>query len=127
MEKRFVTAINCMDDRTQIPVITYLQKNYNADYVDMITEPGPVKILTAPENSPAIESIKKRVEISIKKHGSNLIAAVAHHDCAGNPVRKETQIIQLSEAINVVKSWGFNAKVIGLWVDDRFCVSEKLE
>ncbi len=37
---KFVTAINCMDGRVQIPVIEYLKNNYGINYVDMITAPG---------------------------------------------------------------------------------------
>ena len=35
---KFVTAINCMDGRVQVPVIEWLKKEYKADDVDMITE-----------------------------------------------------------------------------------------
>ena len=42
---KFATAINCMDGRTQIPVIEWLKKEYGVDYVNMINEPGPNKIL----------------------------------------------------------------------------------
>jgi hypothetical protein len=47
----FVTAINCIDGRTQLPVINFAQKKYGIDYVDMVTEPGPIKILTENKNS----------------------------------------------------------------------------
>jgi hypothetical protein len=43
----FATAINCMDGRTQIPVTDYVRKKYKVEYVDMITEPGPIKVLAA--------------------------------------------------------------------------------
>jgi len=46
---KFVTVINCIDGRVQKPVINKFQKDYNADYIDMITEPGPNLILA--ENS----------------------------------------------------------------------------
>jgi len=37
----FCTAINCMDGRVQIPVISFLEERFNARYVDVISEPGP--------------------------------------------------------------------------------------
>jgi hypothetical protein len=64
----FATAINCMDGRTQIPVIDYIRKKYKVDYVDMITEPGPIRILAENTDKPTIESIKRRVAISTEKH-----------------------------------------------------------
>jgi len=52
LHKRFATAINCMDGRTQEPVITWIKKNYHVDFVDMITEPGPVKYLAREPQGP---------------------------------------------------------------------------
>ena len=121
-EKKFVTAINCMDGRVQLPVIDWMKKQYAADFVDMITEPGPNKILAEKKPGSCIDSIKKRVEISVLKHASKIIAITGHYDCAGNPVEKETQLLQISTSVKTIKSWGFDALVIGLWVDDHWTV-----
>ncbi len=117
---KFATAINCMDGRVQIPVIEWLKKEYGVSYIDMITEPGPNKILAENKDSAVIESIKRRVEISVNKHASKLIAIVGHYDCAGNPVEKNTQLKQILSAIKTVKLWNFEAQVIGLWVDHNW-------
>ncbi|MCD4745076.1 MAG: hypothetical protein K8R58_02130 [Bacteroidales bacterium] len=122
--KKFVTAINCMDGRVQEPVINYMKKKYNIDYIDMITEPGPDKILAEGENKFKIESIKERVDISVIKHGSKLIAMVSHDDCAGNPVDKETHITQTKESIKTISTWNHNVKIIGLWIDENWDVYE---
>lgn len=122
--KKFVTAINCMDGRVQLPVMEWMKKQYNADYVDMITEPGPNKILAGNKSAIETASIQKRVDISVKKHRSKIIAIVGHHDCAGNPVDKETQIYQIQSAIRTIQSWAFNATVIGLWVNDHWIVQK---
>ena len=121
-EKKFVTAINCMDGRVQLPVIEWMKKEYKADYVDMITEPGPNKILTEKEPGSCVDSIKKRVEISVLKHASKIIAITSHDDCAGNPIEKETQLHQIKESVETIRSWGFNIPVIGLWIDDLWTV-----
>jgi len=116
-EGKFVTAINCMDGRTQVPVIEWMKKEYGADYVDSITEPGPVKILAeAPDSSPA-KSMMGRTAISVDKHGSTAIAVIIHHACAGNPVDEATQRGQLVKALETVKAWSFGVEVIGLWVN----------
>lgn len=117
----FGTAINCMDGRTQLPVNEYLKTHYNLDYVDTITEPGPVKMLA--ENQAGIESIKNRVNISVNAHGSKLIAVVAHHDCAGNPVAKEVQTEQLKKALQTMQNWDYkDVQCIALWVDQDWQV-----
>ncbi|MCK4433369.1 MAG: hypothetical protein KAV48_05485, partial [Methanomicrobia archaeon] len=69
-----------------------------------------------------IETIKRRVEISVNKHASEIIAIVGHYDCAGNPVDRDTQIKQIRSAIRIVESWNFNVQIIGLWVDENWKV-----
>ncbi len=121
-ESRFVTAINCMDGRVQVPVIAWLKADTGADYVDNITEPGPVKILAEGRNRVLLGSIRRRVKISVERHGSELVAIIAHHDCAGNPVDEQTQRRQLERAIRRVESWGLGVRVVGLWVNERWQV-----
>ncbi len=120
----FVTAINCMDGRTQLPVNSYLMKKYKVNHVDTITEPGPIKILAENSDIALIDSIKNRVDVSVNKHGSQLIAIVGHFDCAGNPVDKEKQLLQLDNSVKTVETWNFKAKIIKLWVDDNWSVTE---
>ncbi len=120
---KFATAINCMDGRVQIPVIEYIKNNYGVDYVDMITAPGVNKLLAEDEHT-IMGLIKKCVEISVNSHGSKLIAIAGHYDCAGNPADKETQLKHIFTAIKTVSSWGFNVKVIGLWLNENWEVCE---
>jgi carbonic anhydrase len=120
---KFATAINCMDGRVQIPVIEYIKNNYGVNYVDMITAPGVNKLLSEGEHI-IMELIKKSVGISVNFHGSKLIAIVGHYDCAGNPTDKETQLKHILTGIKMVISWGFNVKVIGLWVNEDWEVCE---
>lgn len=115
--KTFACAINCMDGRVQDAVKNYMQKNYSVDYVDMVTEPGPNKILADNSGEPIIENIKKRVEVSAHHHGSKVVAIVGHFGCAGNPTEKEEQIKHLKLAKKTVEAFGFGIKVILLWVD----------
>ncbi|NGX52630.1 MAG: hypothetical protein KR126chlam5_00933 [Candidatus Anoxychlamydiales bacterium] len=123
MNKKFATAINCIDGRVQLPVIDWLKKEAQIDYVDMITEPGPNKVLSENKDRVVIESIKKRVGISIERRNSRLIAIVGHFDCLGNPSNKDIQLQDIKNAIEVVKTWELDAKIIGLWVDENFNVN----
>ena len=121
---KFAAAINCMDGRTQLPVIAYLKETCKVDYVDTVTEAGPVKILANCMDKTLVGSIRRRVEISITKHRSKHIAVVGHFDCAGNPVSEEIQIKQILKSIKTVLSWGLKAQVLGLWVDENWIVHE---
>lgn len=121
MVKEFATAINCIDGRVQKPVTEYMQKNFSVDYVDMITEPGPNKILSEGKDVNIIEFLKKKVEISVVKHNSQIIAVVAHYDCAGNPESKDVQKEHLRKAVDIIVSWEFPVKkIIALWLDENF-------
>lgn len=120
----FATAINCMDGRAQLPVINWFKRHYGVDYIDMITEPGPEKLLAEKTNQAAIESIRKRCEISVTKHHSRLVAIIGHHDCAGNPTEKETQHAQILAAIKIVESWNLDIRIVGLRIDENWQVYE---
>ena len=118
----FATVINCMDGRTQLPVIEWVKRECGVDYVDCITEPGPVRILGEATDAAAIESIKRRVDISVQKHSSSRVAIVAHADCAGNPADKETQLNQLRAAAATVLTWGMDVHLDLLWLGDDWVV-----
>jgi carbonic anhydrase len=121
---KFATAINCMDGRTQLPVIAYLKERCNVDCIDMVTEAGSVRILADLTDRALVDSIKHRVEISVEKHGSRYIAVVGHFDCAGNPASEDIQREQILKSIKTVLSWNFKANVLGLWVDENWTVHD---
>lgn len=121
---KFATSINCIDGRVQIPVTEYIKGKFQVDYVDTITQPGVNKILAECKDEFILESIKKSVEITVNRHGSRLIAICGHYDCAGNPVDKDEHIRQIKIAIEIVKSWYPDVKVIGLWVNQDWQVEE---
>ncbi len=121
---RFCTAINCMDGRVQLPVITYLQKRFKAEYVDSITEPGPNLILSDGKKTALIQSILDRLKISIENHNSVGVAIIGHPDCAGNPAPEDDQIIHIQKAINTLRQQYKSVEIIGLWVDENWEVHE---
>ena len=106
-----------MDGRTQRPVDDMMRKEFGVDYVDSITEPGPIKFLAENTDKSVVEQIKNRVLISVEKHGSNAVGIVGHYDCAGNPVDKDVQLEQIEKSISLVKQWVPNVDVFGIWVD----------
>jgi hypothetical protein len=111
-----------MDGRIQLPVIHYLQEHFGTEYVDVVTEPGPNGILASGSDQQAVESIEKRVRISVEKHASVGIAVVGHHDCAGNPTPEDLQKVHIAESMAWAKA-NFAVPVIGLWVDHNWQVS----
>jgi hypothetical protein len=55
-----------------------------------------------------------------------VIAIVAHHDCAGNPVPEDSHCEQVKKAIKVIQSWNLPARVMGVWVNNSWQV-EKID
>ncbi len=122
---KFATVINCMDGRTQLPVIEWIIENFDIDYPDIITEAGPIKIIAENTHHELIQAIKKRMDISIYKHHSEFIFVVGHYDCAGNPEKKEIQIKQIEKSIKEIKKWNYPVKeIIGLWVNKDWKVEK---
>ena len=120
----FGTVINCMDGRTQLPANAYLRRQLEVEYVDTITEAGPVRILAEDSASDLARSILNRVRISTDKHGSQCVAIVAHHDCAGNPVPKDVQLGQLDLAVRFVAAQCPGIRILGLWIDEEWSVTQ---
>lgn len=115
--QRFATAINCIDGRAQTPALDWLKLHCNVDFVDLITEPGANKVLT---QGPAetIAAIKRKAEFSFKVRQSGLLAVVAHYDCLAHPVSKEEHWEDIRESAAVINSWGWGARILGLWVNE---------
>jgi carbonic anhydrase len=121
----FGTAINCIDGRTQQPVIDYIKQNYGVDIVDMITFPGADGIFSNERRLVEASLARHSVSISVEKHNSRLIAVVGHYDCAGNPGDKSHHYVQIRKALLEIASWKiFAEKIIGLYVNDKWQVEE---
>ena len=116
----FCTVVNCMDGRVQLPVINYLRELFRVEYVDSITEPGPVRILAEEKPACLFDSIINRIKLSIERHGSRSIAVVGHYDCAGNPLPRVEQEAQIKRAVRCLVKEFPNVEVVGIWVDEKW-------
>lgn len=117
----FATAINCIDGRVQTPVSDWIRERFGVQYVDMITEPGVVRIMSLGPLS-TVGSIKQKVMISVKGHHSNVIAIVGHCDCLANPIPKDEHLDYIKQSVERVASWGLSVRILGLWVNERWQV-----
>lgn len=119
----FVTALNCIDGRTQEPVIRYLTERYKVDYVDMITAPG-MDGAFAKGQQPLVDNVRRAAVVSIEKHHSCAIAVVGHAECAGNPVSEGQHAADIRKGVTIVRSWKLPLEVVGLWVNERWEVEQ---
>lgn len=115
----FATAINCMDGRVQLPVISWMKKQFDVQYIDMITEAGPEKMINEGTEQ-EVESIQSRIQVSYEAHGSKVVAIIGHHGCAGNPVPKDEKLAQIKKSVDTVNSWGYQMDVLGLYVNENW-------
>ena len=122
MEKKFACVINCMDGRIQTAVIEYMKEHYKTLYVDTVTVAGPSKILSEYKKDKLINNIKFRTDISVNKHGSNVIAVVGHFDCAMIKLEDQVQQDPVVTATKNVQKWHPDTTVIGLWVSEDLTV-----
>ncbi|MEW5784220.1 MAG: carbonic anhydrase [Bacillota bacterium] len=119
---RFATCLNCIDGRTQLPVLNWIRERYRFEFVDLITEPGIAGSLI--NNSSAASSIVQKVDISLEKHRSRYIFVAGHHDCAaynGDDRRHKKDLDLALERIMLL----FPAvQAIGLWVNENWEIEE---
>jgi hypothetical protein len=113
-----------MDGRIQLPVINYLQKRFDAEYVDVIAEPAINLVLSEQSDTNLIYSIMEKIRISVEVHKSVSVAVVGHYDCAKNPGSEEIQYQHTHQAIKYIRNKYEQLEIIGLWIDDNWKVRE---
>lgn len=118
-EERFATMICCIDGRVQMPLNAWVRENYPAIYVDTITEPGVDGLAGDLES---MLRIRDKAKISMNAHGSRLIVVSGHHMCAANPGTAEEHAPQIKRCVEVIGSWGWDVKVVGVWVNENWAV-----
>ena len=115
------TAINCIEVRFHLPVIRWMKDALQLDFVDILSEPGVVKILSNGTET-EIECIRSKTCGSIESHGSDIIAVVGHDNCSANPASHQEQLRQIKKAKQVVRDWNLPVEVVGLWVGKNYQV-----
>lgn len=108
----------------QTCVNQYMKEKYLVDYVDTITLAGPCQVLAEGERQGLIDNIRFRIDISVNQHHSKVIAIVGHTDCAAVKVSDDEQKALVLQSVEVVKQWGLDVIVVGLWVDESWTVKE---
>lgn len=121
MLREFVTCLNCMDGRVQLPVIKWILSNYEVKYADMITAPGMDGLLA---DSNDISDILEKISVSRSVHATDHIFVVGHYNCLANPVNDETHKKQIISAVKRIKEFNSQCNVIGLWVDQSSFVQQ---
>lgn len=106
-----------MDGRVQEPVIAWLRDHFEVKWVDKITEAGPVAALVE-EDQAVLDSIQRRVKVSIEAHATKGIAIAVHDGCAGMPMNLSIEVEQEMgrAAARKLQALYPNLPVLALWV-----------
>ena len=116
----FCASIHCMDGRIHEPIISYIKDNHNVKFIDFIVEAGINGILADLSDEIMINSIVKRVQLSIDVHNVTKVFVSGHYDCLANPVGKDTHIAQVNKAISFLRNIYPQIEFIGLWIDENW-------
>ncbi len=118
-------VINCIDGRVQGVVTDYLCKRWHVEYVDVITEVAPERLLAELTDRPRVAHLRSSILSSLRQQASPRLALAAHSDCESNPVPEAVQREHLEAAVAWLMAEFEQAEVIGLWVDRAGKVSEQ--
>lgn len=109
-----------MDGRIQRKVSDYLLTSFGVKNLDTVTAAGMVRHVAA--DTDRTPTIFGDLDVSLNQHGSQDIAVVAHHDCAGNPTSDKEQKDQVARAVKRLMRRHPDAGVIGIWLDRNWTV-----
>lgn len=102
-DETFFTSLGCMDGRCQQVVTDFGRSEFGGKYPDTITEAGLVGLLSKDSTDRRlINSLKKKLLISLEKHHSKGIIIHGHQECAGNPVEDEKHKDNIRKSIRLI-------------------------
>ena len=116
LNETFFTSVGCMDGRVQTPVAEYGKGKFGVLFADTITEAGLVGLLANNPSPEFLESIKKKILISIEKHHSKGVLVHGHQECAGNPVEDNIHKENVLKAAAVLGSMVSGVEIVPLFV-----------
>lgn len=112
----FFTSVGCMDGRVQAPIAEYGKARYSVQFPDTITEAGLVGLLSNNPSQELLESIKKKVLISVEKHHSKGIIVHGHQHCAGNPIEDTLHREETKKAAEIIRGFVPDVEVKAVFV-----------
>lgn len=117
IEETFCTSVGCMDGRSECAVAKWGREKFGVQYVDAVTEAGTVGLLIGESVDQLLESVQKKILISIEKHRSKGIIVSGHQECAGNPVPDEVQKDEIRNVVSMFQDlFNFSLPIIGVFV-----------
>jgi len=116
---KFATCICCIDGRIHLPLIKWIKEKHRVDFVDIITIPGPDKVISK-NSEEELKNAKQALIISLNVNGSEKIILSGHYDCRANNVSNQEHIALIKKGVEIINTWEINnAEVFGVWVNEK--------
>lgn len=112
----FFTSVGCMDGRSECTVAKWGRRKFGVEYADAITEAGLVGLISNNPEQNLLDSIKKKILISLEKHNSKNIVVSGHEECAGNPVDNEKHKKDVFKTAGIIREMIPSVRVISVFV-----------
>lgn len=119
--ERFAVLLNCIDGRTQQPLLDWVRRELDVTYVDVVTEPG-VDAVLARGSDTIVQALLDKVCVSRLAHGAVALIVAGHHDCAANPGDAAQHASDLTAAVEALREALPELPVRGVYVDDSWSV-----
>lgn len=120
--ERFAVLLNCIDGRTQQPLLDWARRELDVTYVDVVTEPGVDGVLARGDDA-TVQALLDKVCVSRVAHGAVALVIAGHHDCAANPGDTAWHFSDVARAADVVGRALPELPVRAVYVDETWTVS----
>jgi hypothetical protein len=120
--ERFAVLLNCIDGRTQQPLLEWVRRELDVSHVDVVTEPGVDGVLARGDDT-TVQALLDKVCVSRLAHGAVALVLAGHHDCAANPGEATSHLQDLSRAVEVVGKALPELPVQAVYVDSTWSVT----
>jgi hypothetical protein len=120
--ERFAVLLNCIDGRTQQPLLEWVRRELDVSHVDVVTEPGVDGVLARGDGA-MVQALLDKVCVSRLAHGAVALVLAGHHDCAANPGQAVSHLQDLERATEVVVQALPELPVHAVYVDHTWAVT----
>jgi hypothetical protein len=120
--ERFAVVLNCIDGRTQQPLLDWVRRELDVRHVDVVTEPGVDGVLARGDDT-ALQGLLDKVCVSRLAHGAVALVVAGHHDCAANPGDADAHAADLTRAAAAIRQALPELPVRAVYVDHTWDVT----